>query len=256
MGITAIIHTFNSEKYLEECLSSVCSCDEIIVCDMHSTDKTIEIAQKFGAKIIYHENVGYADPARNFALEHAQSDWILVVDSDEIIPDKLLKYLKEQITKQNCPDVFAIPRKNYMFGKWIKGAGWYPGQQVRFFRKGYAWWPPQVHCMPETKGILLTISGERTDLAMIHYNYDTIESFISRLNKYTSLEAEKYVLSGKKYSLFNLLFRPFWVFIRLYFIKKGYLDGIQGFFLCYMMAFYRFSLLAKVWDNNRLKSGK
>lgn len=254
MGISAIIHTYNSEKYLEECLQSVKECDEIIICDMHSTDNTIEIANKFGCRIIYHENVGYADPARNFALEHAQNDWILVVDSDEIVPEELLNYLKDQITKPDCPDVFTIPRKNFMFGRWIQGAGWYPGNQTRFFRKGFAWWPPYVHCYPETKGTVFHIPGERTDLAMIHYNYDSIESFISRLNKYTSLEAEKYVVSNKKFSLFNLLFRPLWVFIRLYFLKKGYADGMQGFMLCYMMAFYRFSLLAKVWDNNRMKS--
>ena len=115
--ISAVIHTYNSEKYLEECLQALVSLDEIVVCDMYSTDRTIEIAQKYGCKIIYHENVGFADPARNFAIDQTSGDWVLVVDSDEIIPPELIKYLRERISKPDSPEVFIIPRKNILLGK-------------------------------------------------------------------------------------------------------------------------------------------
>ncbi|MCK5177292.1 MAG: glycosyltransferase family 2 protein, partial [Candidatus Aenigmarchaeota archaeon] len=178
MGISVVIHTYNSEKHLEKCLESVKNCEEIVICDMHSTDNTIKIAQKYGAKIIYHENIGFADPARNFALTHATQDWVLVLDSDEEIPGALLEHLKQLITTLpgHVNGVF-IPRKNLHLGHilWLS----YPNPILRFFRKGTVSFSEKVHCAPTIlAGGDYHIDPKRTELAIIHYNHDSIESFL------------------------------------------------------------------------------
>src|SRR3989339_252566 len=206
MSISAVIHTYNSEKYLEDCLESVKQADEVVICDMYSTDKTIEIAQKYGCKIIYHENVGFADPARNFAISQAANDWILVVDSDEVIPRELLDYLREEIQKPDCPNIFFIPRKNILSGKVLWS--WYPDSIIRFFKKGSLSFSSKVHCMPKIlQGPTYRIDSKRTELAILHYNYDSIEAFIGRMNKYTTLELEKLTQRGKKFSIHFIIFR-------------------------------------------------
>jgi len=246
MTISAVIHTYNSEKYLEECLESVKQADEIIVCDMYSTDKTVEIAKKYGCRVIYHENVGFADPARNFAMGHVTSDWLLVVDSDEMIPQELWDYLRNHIKQENPAEGLEIPRKNILVGRLLWS--WYPNTIQRFWKKGCVSWPDNVHETPDTYGRIERIDPKRTELAIIHYNYDSIEGFISRLNKYTSLEIKKFRERGKKFSIAFLLTRPVLEFLKKYFLKQGYKDGIHGFIFAVLMAVYKFAAIAKLWE--------
>lgn len=247
MRISAVIHTYNSEKYLEECLQALTSLDEIVICDMHSTDKTIEIAEKFSCKIVYHENLGFADPARNFAINQATGDWILVVDSDEIITKELIEYLRDEISKPDCPDSFLIPRKNIVFGKFMRSL--YPNTILRFFRKGKVSFSSYVHCTPEITGTVYKIDPKRTELAIIHYNYDSIYSFVARTNKYTTLELEKYTKRNIKFSLSLIIFRPIGEFIKRYILKSGYKDGRHGFILASLLAYYEFVAIAKLWES-------
>ena len=249
MSISVIIHTYNSEKYLRECLESVKLADEIIICDMYSTDKTIEIAQEFGCRIIYHENVGFADPARNWAISQASSDYVFIVDSDEIFPEAIWSYLRD--FEKNNPQPWivgvTIPRKNLILGKFLRS--WYPNQIQRFWKKGCVYWPDKVHENPTTlNGGLHHIDPKRMDLAIIHYNYDSIESFISRSNKYTSLEIEKMVKRGKHFSLPYLIFRPLAEFFKKYFLKQGFKDGVNGFIFSIYAAIYEFIEISKLWE--------
>ncbi len=246
MKISAVIHTFNSEKYLKECLESLASLDEIIICDMYSTDRTIEIAKEYNCKIIYHENVGFADPARNFAISQASNNWIFVVDSDEIIPQKLIEYFEKQIHNPQCPDVFYIPRKNYYFGKFITHT--YPDHQIRFFKKGHASWTPYVHTFPELKGSTCKISANRQDLAIIHYTYDTISAFVSRINKYTTFEVDKLKKKKRKPTLVNILLSPTAGFFSTYFLQKAYKDGKHGFLIAMLIGYYKFLAIIKLWE--------
>jgi len=247
MRISAVIHTYNSEKYLEECLQALTSLDEIVICDMHSTDRTVEIAQKFGCKIVYHENVGFADPARNFALSHATGDWILVVDSDEIIPKTLIDFLREYIKNPDSPETVFIPRKNYVFGKFMRCI--YPNCILRFFKKGFVAYSNRVHCTPdEIKGREYHIDPKREDLAIIHYNYDTVEQFIARSNRYTTLELEKFIERGIKFSLPYMIFRAKGEFIKRFILKKGYKDGLHGFMFALLLAIYELLCYIKLWE--------
>ncbi len=248
MSISVVIHTYNSEKYLEECLQSVSLADEVLICDMYSNDKTIEIAQKHGCKIVYHENVGFADPARNFAISQTSGDWILVVDSDEVIPKELFDYLRELINKPQPPEIVLIPRKNFVFGKAMRAL--YPNSILRFFKKGSVSFSDKVHCTPQILSCseLHKIDHKRQELAIVHYNYDTIDSFLSRTNKYTTLELEKLLKRNKKFSLTYTILRSFGEFIKRYILKKGFLDGIHGFILAVLLAYYEFLTYIKLWE--------
>jgi len=247
MRISAVVHTYNSEKHLEECLRSLISLDEIVVCDMYSTDKTIQIAKKYGCKIIYHENVGFADPARNFALSHATGDWILVVDSDEIITQELISFLREYIKDPNCAENVFIPRKNYVFGKFMRSV--YPNRILRFFKKEHVKYSSRVHCTPdEIKGREYFIDPKMEKLAIIHYNYDSVEQFTERSNRYTTLELEKYIERGIKFSLPYMLLRAEGEFIKRYILKKGYKDGLHGFIYALLLAIYELLCYIKLWE--------
>ena len=251
MGLSVVIHTYNSEKYLEKCLESVKSADEIIICDMYSNDKTIEIAQKYGCKIIYHKNVGYADPARNWAMNQAANDWIFVLDSDEIAPKPLMNFLNEWSESPELQKQYKgmyIPRKNIQIGQFLRA--WYPNTIIRLFKKGYFDWPAEVHCSPIILGSggIYSIDPKNDEMAIIHYNHQTIESFISRMNIYTTLEIEKYKQRGTKFTLWFLLLRPIGEFIKRYILKKGYKDGILGFMFAVFIGIYKFFAIAKLWE--------
>lgn len=250
MTISVVIHTYNSEKYLEECLESVKSCEEIVICDMHSTDRTIEIAEKYGAKIIYHENVGFADPARNFALSHATQEWILVLDSDEMATPELLDYLRNYTeTYETNYTVVYISRKNILLGKVLWS--WYPNQIMRFFKNGAVTFDEKVHCTPTTQGSVgeFFIDPKKTELAIIHYNYDSLEAYIARMNKYTTLELEKFKERNITFSAKILFTRPIAEFLKRYFLKKGYKDGRHGFMFAVLSGVYKFVAIAKLWES-------
>ena len=112
MKISVVINTYNAEKYLERVLKAVKGFDEILICDMYSTDNTIPIAQKYNCKIIYHENIGYVEPARNYAIQSAKYPWVLIIDADEIVPPALKDYLYKRIQEENCLSGIRIPMKN------------------------------------------------------------------------------------------------------------------------------------------------
>ena len=244
--ITAIIHTYNSEKYLSECLDALKGIDEILVCDMHSTDKTLEIAKAAGARIIYHENVGYADPARNFALSQAKHDWILVVDSDEIVSEEFIQYIRSAIEKPGCADVYQVTFKAIYFGKFITHK--YPDHQSRFFRKGFVTWGDGVHSGSVSKGKIEKLPAKNLNLAYKHYNYDTIAHLADKTNKYTSLEVENLKKKGKKPTVFNIATRGIFGFINNYFIKGAYKDGMHGLIISVMVGYYKFLAIAKYWE--------
>lgn len=244
--ITAIVHTYNSEKYLDECLSALKNVDEILVCDMHSTDKTIEIANKHNARIIYHENIGYADPARNWAMEQATGDWILVVDSDEIVSDEFIDYIKAAIEKPDCADVYKVAFKAIYFGKFITHK--YPDFQPRFFRKGFVKWGDNVHNGSSYKGKAECLPEKNLNLAFKHYNYETIEHFVTKMNRYTTLEVENLKQGKKKPTPCYIFTRGIFGFTNTYFLKGAYKDGVHGLVISILVGFYKFLAIAKYWE--------
>lgn len=242
--VSAVIHTFNSERYLAQCLRSISWCDEIIVVDMHSTDGTRAIASDYGAQIYLHENLGYADPARAFGKAKCTHDWVLAIDSDEIVPCMLATELVK-LAETGDYDVIEISFRNFFFGKEILGSGWGYKNQVlpRFFNKKFLDYGSNVHdfiTISKSARIKSLVSKE---LSIIHLNYDSVSHFISKLNRYTDHEIKKklpnnYLKLRIGYHFCREVFGRF-------FLLRGYRDGWLGLYLSLAMAFYRATSLAK-----------
>ena len=248
--ISIVINTLNEEKNLKRSLDSTKWADEIVIVDMHSDDKTVEIAKKYTDKIYTHERTGYVEPARNFAITKATGDWILLVDADEEISATLADKL-QKITVDN-PDIthVAVPRKNIIFGKWIEHSGWWPDHLVRFFKKGSVTWKETVHSIPQTVGNGMTLEDEQ--YAIIHYNYDSVLLFLQKtVLSYAPAEAESLLKNGYIFDYLDIIRFPFKEFLSRYFAREGYKDGFHGLTLAILMSFYHFIMFAYLWEKQK-----
>jgi glycosyltransferase involved in cell wall biosynthesis len=253
MQISVIIHTLNSGKYIRQCLEAVRSFDEIIICDMYSTDDTLSIAKEYGATIVMHEpGGGIPEPARSFAVGQATKDWVLVVDSDEVIPEALKNYLYQMIASENCPDALFLPRKNYFMNRFMRAA--FPDYQLRFFKKtAFKGWPAVIHSRPEIEGNV-SKAPKKESLAIIHLEENRITDWISKHNRYTDRELDR--KKNKRKSVASLLFQPTYRFILLYFIKGGIFDGKEGLIYAIIQACYKFFTCAKIIEWQKLQSNQ
>lgn len=245
--IAGVINTYNSDDFLERCLKSLKDCDEIIVCDMHSTDRTIEIAEKYGCKIVYHENIGHCDPARNFALSHVTADYELILDADEYASEHLVKNLKKYISEnENAAEGIRIFYKNELLGKVLHCYS-KPGI-LRCFKRGCVHYEPQIHSAPEIKG-REELFNDRENSFITHSMITDLKKHADKWNYYTSVEAnDKFTATGRKVSAKAIIFRPVGEFIKIYFLKQGYLDGLHGFIFSVYAANYKFMVLVKAWE--------
>lgn len=245
--ISVVINTLNEEKNIERAINSVKWADEILVCDMYSFDMTVEIAKKLGAKVVRHRRTGYVEPARNFAISKAAGDWILILDADEEIPARLSKRLQEIASKMEQIAYVEIPRKNFIFGKWMKASMWWPDINVRFFRKGAVTWKDEIHSKPDLDGEGLTLESEE-DFAIAHHHYESITQFIQRLDRYTEIQAKELVGGGYKFSWQDLLTKPTNEFLSRFFANRGFEDGIHGLALSLLQAVSFLVMYLKVWE--------
>lgn len=250
--ISVVINTLNEEANIKRAIAYVSWADEILVCDMYSEDKTVEIAKKLGAKVVYHKKVDYVEPARNFAISKANGDWILVLDADEEIPDTLARRLKEIAHKMKQIDVIQIPRKNIIFGKWMKASMWWPDYQVRFFKKGKVSWQDKIHSKPKVSGESLVLEPEEK-WAIIHHNYQSLSQYLDRMNRYTAIEARELVGSGYKFHWQDLIQKPLSEFLSRFFASSGCKDGLHGLALSLLQAFSFLAVYLKVWEIDKFK---
>lgn len=245
--ISVVINTLNEEANIKKAIASVAWADEILVCDMYSEDKTVEIAKKLGAKVVYHKKEGFVEPARNFAISKATGDWILILDADEEVPDTLARRLKEIAQKMKQVMVVWIPRKNIIFEKWMKASMWWPDHQVRFFKAGKVRWQNKIHSKPEVIGESLMLEPEEK-WAIIHHNYNSLFQYLDRMNRYTAIEAKELVDSGYKFRWEDLIQKPLSEFLSRFFASSGYKDGLHGLALSLLQAFSFLAVYLKVWE--------
>lgn len=250
--ISVVINTYNAERFLQQVVDTAKCFDEIVICDMESTDKTIDIARQNGCKIVTFEKKNYniCEPARTFAIQSASCEWVLVVDADELIPAALKDYLYQEINKPDCPGGIYIPRKNYFCNKFMHC--YYPDPQLRFFRKEGTVWPPYIHVNPSVEGRLAYIPPKRQDLAFIHLADDGVRVITQKANEYTESEIEK--RAKKNYGIAAFFYRPFFRFFKAYILKGGFRDGTAGFVRAVLQGYYQFIMLAKIWENKQLKN--
>lgn len=250
MKLSVTIITLNEEKYLSRCLESVQNlADEIVVVDSGSTDRTKEIAESHKAKFFYRKFDNYANQ-KNFAALKTKGDWILSIDGDEKIEPGLADEIKLSIENEKLPFVaYSIPRKNIIFGKYIKHTRWQPelDRHIWLWKKDAGSWEGNVHEELVAKGSV----GEMKNFK-IHNQYETIEQFLDMMNSYSELEASQKADEGIKFSYFRLFYDPLYNFTVRYFYRLGFLDGWRGFVLSYLMAIYHFVIWVKVWEKTRL----
>lgn len=231
--LTVIILTYNEERHIKDCIASAGLADEILIIDSGSSDNTVQIAREAGARVITHPmNEGFA-AQRNFALEQAANEWVMFLDADERITTSLAEGIKAVLTEGPKISAFRIPRRNHFLGKWIKHCGWYPDYSLRLMRKGEAYYTGLVHEH-------LVVDGETSVLnePFIHYTYSSVEQYLSKLNKYTSLAAQEMKARDKIASILDIAFRPAFTFLKMFFLRKGIFDGIEGLVICLLSSFY------------------
>ena len=246
--ISVVINTLNEEKNIERAIRSVKSfADEVLVCDMNSDDNSALLAKKLGAKVIFTKRLDFVEPARNFAISKASGDWILILDPDEEVPESLLDKLKD-FTKDNSVTTFVeIPRKNLIFGKWVKGSMWWPDNNIRFFKKESIKWSDKIHRPPQTEGQGITLPMEER-YAITHHHYQSISQFLTRLDRYTNVQAREMHKNGEKFNWTDLISKPLGEFLGRFFANKGYIDGLHGLVLALLQAFSYLVMYLKLWE--------
>ncbi len=251
MKISVVINTYNAELYLDEVLQSVKDFDEIVICDMESTDSTVSIAKKYNCKIVTFPRREYriVEPARNFAIQSASNDWVLVVDADEIVTKQLKDYLYKRITQTSCPKGIFIPRKNKFMGRYL---GNHVGDwQLRFFAKQYVFWPETIHSIPKVDGKVERISKKEKNAKLIHLEQEYLHDRLEKINRYTDNELLR--RKDKHYGFGSLVFSPMAVFFKSYFLQQGFRYGKCGFIKAISDSTYKFFTISKVIEN-KMKS--
>jgi glycosyltransferase involved in cell wall biosynthesis len=244
LSISLVISTLNEEANISDCILSAQELvDEVVVVDMYSEDRTVEIAKSLGATVHMIERRPFVDPTRNHAIDQATGDWILLLDADERLTPKLARELPA-IAERDQADVVTMYRDTYMFGRHIRFTGWQNDKHCRFFKKGFLRYPEQeVHAMPLIHGRHLIIPKEKGIIK--HYNYDNLRQFIEKLNSYTDGEALKLLRSKGRITALRGVYWGLKHFLRRYLKFQGFRDGTYGLVLSILMGFYWFLAFAK-----------
>lgn len=254
--ISLIINTLNEEDNIGKCIESATDyVDEIVVCDMHSDDQTVQIAKSYGARILYHERTGFVEPARHYAISSASNPWVLVLDADERMNNVLGHKLRE-IVHDGTVDVVEIWSLNYFFGKAINHGG-FSHKKPRFFKLAVYTKIFEEESVENANLIhqhLPLLKKHNNTLKLPkkyyfqHYAYPTITKYIYKtIGKYAKIEAQQYFAQGMRFSIFNSIFDPFLSFLKRYIFKLGFIDRTHGLILCVMFAWYRYSVWIHLW---------
>ena len=240
--ISATVISLNEENKIGDAIKSLRGlADEIIMVDSGSSDKTVEVAEKLGARVYFRKFDNFANQ-KNWAVSQANNDWILSLDADEQIPEELAKEIKEAV-ENNRYAGYLIPRKNFILGKEIKYSRWSPDTHIWLWKKGFGKWVGDVHEEVVVSGKIGLLKNSK-----IHNSHKTISSFMKANNLYSDLEAKSLFKDHVKFSFWRMLLESFFEFFIRFFYKKGFLDGREGFVLAYAMGFYKLTVWIKLWE--------
>ncbi len=240
MKITATIITLNEERNIARAIESLRCCDEILILDSGSTDRTVELATNLRARVIEAGWRGYAGQ-KNWAADQASHDWILSLDADEALSETLEAEIWN--LKKSGPqyDAYTMPRQAQYLGRWILHSGWYPDRKVRFYNRLKARWVGDfVHESVQPKGRVGHLQGN-----ILHFTCDSLSEHLRTLDRYTTLSAEELVARKVPVPMWRLILDPPWTFVKAYVFQRGFLDGFEGLIICYMAAFYTFLKYSK-----------
>ena len=247
--VSIVIIAKNEEKRLPDCLKSASWASEIVVLDDMSSDKTQEIAKAHGAKVFQRE-MDIEGRQRNFAYEKATQPWVLSLDADERVTPELAQEITQAISQNNGRFVcYSIPVRTFIGDEWIQGAGYYPAAKTRLFRKGeFKYEEARVHPRAIYKGECGHLKGD-----ILHYSCQTLEQWIGKFNRETTLEADKWITDGRKVKISSSIRKTFDRFLKNYFLKKGYQHGFMGFLMSVFHGLYQLFSYAKYREMMRKK---
>lgn len=239
--ISAIILTHNSQAYLKACLQNLSFCQEIIVLDDYSTDKTRQLAQSLGAKVIKRHLDNDFASQRNFGLKKAQYKWVLFIDSDEIVPRSLAKEIQSQI--KSTATNFNLKRQDWFLGRKLNFGETSRVRLTRLVQPGTGQWQGKVHEIFKSKLPLKTLKQP-----LYHQRSLTIKDFLSRLNHYTDIRAQQLLDQHQPFKLFQLLIYPPAKFLQNYILRLGFLDAFPGLSLAFLMSLHSLMVRIKLYD--------
>jgi len=237
-NISVTIICKNEENRIRRCLDSVLWADEIVVVDSGSTDKTLEIVAEYTDKIFVNEEWPGFGLQKRVAVDKASNDWVLALDSDEVVSDKLRDEIIECSLEGNEKTVYRVNRLTHFCGKFIYHSGWHPDKIVRLFnRKHYTYNDKYVHETVDCKG------SKKIDFKgkLLHYTFESLEDYIQKRNKYAKAWADSQYAKGRSTGVFEIVFHSLFAFFRHYIIRLGFLDGYHGYLISVIQMEYTFN---------------
>ncbi len=251
--LSVAIITYNEESNIRRTLESVKWADEIVIVDSGSADRTVEICREYTDKVFHQDWLGFAKQ-KNLAIDRTSGNWVLSLDADEPIEPALADEIRAIISSPHANDGYRIPRMTFFLGKQIRHGGWYPDYNLRLFRRGKGSFGERVvHEAVKVQG-----SVGKTRHAIEHHAYPDLASYLSSINKYSSLAVdvmELNAVTGFKTSWMNILMRPVLTFVFKYFFRLGFLDGKHGLVLNLFHSYYVFAKYAKAWEYKIQRQG-
>ncbi|MDR3071751.1 MAG: glycosyltransferase family 2 protein [Endomicrobium sp.] len=243
--VSAYILTKNEEKHIKDCIESIKWASEIVIIDDFSTDASAKIAGEMGCKVVQNK-FEYFGQQRNFALTQCSYEWVVCLDADERITPELREEIKRELAGIPRGYAFIAPRKSKFLNKWILHSGWYPDYRhpIVFNKNEMKYKDQLVHEGIEYKGKKIHFKNH-----ILHYPYDNIKQFVKKSDLYTDLRSQEMFKKNKKFKILNLFVNPAVMFLKMYIIKKGFLDGLAGFILASLYSsFYTLMKYIKLWE--------
>lgn len=244
-SISCAVVVFNEERNIRDCLETAKWMDEIVVVDAHSTDRTRQICEAYTPRIFERPWRGFGEQ-KNFAISQATADWVFIIDADERISSELRAEIENVLAsrKENGPVAYYVPRRNFYYGRWVKGAGCYPDYQLRLFRRGVGHLDDHE---PHNK-FVFEGRAEHLAKALDHYTERTIDDHFRKFRNFTSLAAQERWKTKQSVYWTDLTLRPLLTFYKYYLPRKGFRDGMHGFLVSAFASMYTFVKYAKVWE--------
>jgi len=246
-GISTIVICHNEEQNIVRCLESCRPfSDEIIVVDSHSTDRTVELARPLATQVVAHDWLGYGRQ-KQLALTRATRDWVFSIDADEVVSPELQR---EIAALDFAHDGYWMPRRPYYLGRWIRHSGWYPGYILRLFRRDRGRFTDEtLHEHVVVEGRTRKLRGD-----LLHYSYRSVSHHLAKMNDFTTLAAQKMRDQGRRARLRQMTVTPVLEFGKIYFLRRGFLDGFAGLVIALLHAYYVFLKYAKLWELQRARA--
>lgn len=251
--VSVVIIAKNEEKNIGDALESVKDFEDIVVVDSFSEDRTVEICRKYTDRVFQHEWQGYARQ-KQIAVDYAKNKWVFILDADERITPELKKEILQLFTDHGSRithNGFFVPRKNFFLGKWIRHSGWWPDYTLRLFKKDLSFVEQrEVHEKVIVKGPVDYLKNP-----MEHYTYRTISDYIKKMENYSTLSAQEMLTKNpypsSTFLYLKMIISPAFTFIKMFFLKQGFRDGVHGLMLAVLYSIYTFLKYAKAWEINR-----